>query len=147
MSNKQYKQLPNKDKILDAVSLIADPVVQTLGPLGTNVLFEDKNGGILLTNDGVTIAKSIEPSDPFDEFIVRVVKGSALSTNSQAGDGTTTTILLAQTLIKDGLKLLDDGWNPMRLKRELDIFGTSIIKELEKQKKTIDNDKQLCKDQ
>ncbi len=117
-SLKSYKEI--KGKILEAVEVLSLPIISTLGPKGSNVILEDPNGEPYVTNDGVTIANQIEFEDEVQNNISRLVINSALKTNTDAGDGTTTSILLARALIKEGFKLLDNGWNPMRLKNELD---------------------------
>lgn len=116
-----------RDKVLSAVKKISDPVVQTLSPQGGNTLYEDASGGIFVTNDGVTIAKQVSSDDPVEDAIIRVIKYGALNTNRIAGDGTTTTILLTSTLIREGMKLLDDGMNVMDLKKSLEAFGKRTV--------------------
>lgn len=126
-----------KDEIKKAVDLIADPVRQTLSPLGGNVLYEDDNGDQHSTNDGVTIAKSISVENPIHNAVIEVVKQPALQTNSSVGDGTTTTILLSQVLIKESMKLLDDGMNRMILKGHLEDMATKLKDNLNKESKKI----------
>ena len=120
MSKKIYHYRDIKDKIIRAVDMIANPVIQTLSPKGGNVIYEDKNGDQFVTNDGVTIARNIILDDPIENAIVNIIKHASLRTNSEAGDGTTTSILLSQNLIKSGLKLIDEGWNPIELKKEFE---------------------------
>ncbi len=114
-------------KLLTALDKIAKPVVQTLSPKGGNVMYEDSNGGIYVTNDGVTIAKQIGSEDTTEDAIIRAVKYAALQTNKIAGDGTTTTILLTDTLVREGKKLLDAGMNEMDLKDMLTGFNQRIL--------------------
>lgn len=130
-----------RDKIDNALRLITEPVVQTLSPRGRNVAYEDANGGILQTNDGVTIARQIESDDPVEQAVIDIVKHSALRTNAVAGDGTTTTILLSNALIRDGLKLIDEGKNPMELQVDLLNMGESLVSRLKPIK--IEDDEQL----
>lgn len=120
----------SRAKILNAVRLITEPVVQTLSPLGANVLYQDSNGGYNLTNDGVTIARQISSSDPIEDAIIEVIKHGALKTNKIAGDGTTTTTLFTSILINEGMKMLDDGWNPMILKQHIQDIGNTIVESL-----------------
>ncbi len=115
-----------RDKITNALRLITEPVIQTLSPLGRNVIYEDR-GGVNQTNDGVTIAKQIQSDDPIEQLIIEAVKQAALSTNRDAGDGTTTTILLTSVLANGAMKLVDDGINPMVLSKELVKFGDQLI--------------------
>jgi len=139
------KQIKNsreiRSRILSGVDLITEPVVQTLSPKGKNVLFEDSHGGIFVTNDGVTIAKQIESEDPVEDAIIRVIKYAALETNRAAGDGTTTTTLLASNLIKAGYKKIDDGMNEMELRKELLDFSKRVTENLNPIK--VEDDAQL----
>lgn len=129
MSKKIYKYEDVRDRIENAVDTLADPVRQTLSPKGSNVIYED---GFMnyVTNDGVTIAKSIEVEGDLENTIINIIKSAAHKTNSVAGDGTTTSILLAQNLIKSGLKLVDNGWNRMILKEELEKSCDAIVDRL-----------------
>lgn len=96
---------------------LADTVKVTLGPKGRNVVLEKKYGSPLITNDGVTIAKEIELEDPYENMGAQLVKEVATKTNDVAGDGTTTATLLAQAIIREGLKNVAAGANPMILKK------------------------------
>lgn len=131
----------SRDKIKSALRLITEPVVQTLSPLGLNVLYEDSNGQLNLTNDGVTIAKQIESDDPIENAIVSIVKHGALKTNQIAGDGTTTTTLYTDLLVREGLKKIEDGMNPMVLKEWYETLAETFIGGITPT--TIDNDTQL----
>ncbi len=95
----------------------ADTVKITLGPKGRNVVLDKKFGAPLITNDGVTIAKEIELDDPFENMGAQLVKEVSTKTNDVAGDGTTTATLLAQAIIREGLKNLAAGANPMVMKK------------------------------
>lgn len=119
-----------------AVDRIAEPVVQTLTPLGNNVLFE-KDLHSVITNDGVTIAKLIDSEDEVEDAIIQMVKYGALSTNRIAGDGTTSTILYTKKLIELGLDELERGVKPMALKNELISIKDSILEKSEKLKKDV----------
>ena len=99
------------------VNALADTVKITLGPKGRNVVLDKKFGAPLITNDGVTIAKEIELEDPFENMGAQLVKEVATKTNDVAGDGTTTATLLAQAIIREGLKNVAAGANPMVLKK------------------------------
>ena len=96
-----------------ALTQLADTVKITLGPKGRNVVLDKKFGAPLITNDGVTIAKDIELEDPFENMGAQLVKEVATKTNDVAGDGTTTATLLAQALIREGMKNVAAGANPM----------------------------------
>ena len=105
-------------KALEAgVNQLADTVKVTLGPKGRNVVLDKKFGAPLITNDGVTIAKEIELEDPFENMGAQLVKEVSTKTNDVAGDGTTTATLLAQAIIREGLKNLAAGANPMVMKK------------------------------
>lgn len=132
-----------KGKILHAVDLISDPVKETISPKGRNVLFEDDKGNIYSTNDGATIVKNISVKDPIENAIIEIVKSSSLKTNTEVGDGTSTSILLSQILIKEGFKLVESGYNPMELKAKFDDFAIQISENLKNQSVKIKNDKDL----
>ena len=99
--------------LLGGINKLADTVKITLGPKGRNVVLDKKFGAPLITNDGVTIAKEIELEDPFENMGAQLVKEVATKTNDVAGDGTTTATLLAQALIREGMKNVTAGANPM----------------------------------
>ena len=99
------------------VDQLADTVKITLGPKGRNVVLDKKFGSPIITNDGVTIAKEIELSDPFENMGAQLVKEVATKTNDVAGDGTTTATLLAQALIREGAKNVTAGANPMIVRK------------------------------
>ena len=102
------------------VNKLADTVKVTLGPKGRNVVLEKKYGSPNITNDGVTIAKEIELEDPYENMGSQLVKEVASKTNDVAGDGTTTAILLAQSIVREGLKNVASGANPMILKKGME---------------------------
>ena len=107
-------------KLLDGVNKLADTVKVTLGPKGRNVVLDKSFGAPLITNDGVTIAKEIELDDPFENMGARLVKEVSTKTNDVAGDGTTTATVLAQSMIKEGVKNVAAGGDPMAIKRGMD---------------------------
>lgn len=109
-----------RKKLLDGVNKLADTVKVTLGPKGRNVVLDKKFGSPLITNDGVTIAKEIELEDPFENMGARLVKEVSTKTNDVAGDGTTTATVLAQSMIKEGVKNVAAGGDPMAIKRGID---------------------------
>ena len=106
--------------LLDGVNQLADTVKVTLGPKGRNVVLDKSFGSPLITNDGVTIAKEIELADPFENMGARLVKEVSTKTNDVAGDGTTTATVLAQAMIKEGVKNVAAGGDPMAIKRGMD---------------------------
>ena len=109
-----------RKKLLDGVNKLADTVKVTLGPKGRNVVLDKSFGAPLITNDGVTIAKEIELDDPFENMGARLVKEVSTKTNDVAGEGTTTATLLAQSMIKEGVKNVAAGGDPMAIKRGMD---------------------------
>lgn len=129
------------EKINNALNLITEPVVQTLGPLGRNVIYEGSDGHIYLTNDGVTIAKQVESDDPIENAVIEMVKTGALQTNEVAGDGTTTTTLFTSILTKEGRKMISDGMNPIHVKEYLEELGESLVSRIKPI--TVDNEEQL----
>jgi chaperonin GroEL len=112
------------------VNALADTVKITLGPKGRNVVLDKKYGAPLITNDGVTIAKEIELEDPFENMGAQLVKEVSTKTNDVAGDGTTTATLLAQAIIREGLKNLAAGANPMVLKKGIEAATEAAVKGL-----------------
>ena len=146
MSSKEvYRYDDIKDKIIKAVNLIADPVKQTLSPKGGNVIFQDNNGTPIVTNDGVTIAKNISSDDEVINTIVDIIKHASLRTNTEAGDGTTTTIVLTQALVHEGFKLLDNGMNPIELKKALEKVADKLVGRIQQKKVKIKDDKDMFK--
>ncbi len=109
-----------RKKMLDGVNKLADTVKVTLGPKGRNVVLDKSFGAPLITNDGVTIAKEIELDDKYENIGARLVKEVATKTNDIAGDGTTTATVLAQSIIKEGVKNVAAGGDPMAIKRGID---------------------------
>ena len=106
--------------MLRGVDALANAVKVTLGPKGRNVVLEKKFGSPLITNDGVTIAKEIELEDAFENMGAQLVKEVATKTNDVAGDGTTTATVLAQAMIREGLKNVTAGANPMIIRKGID---------------------------
>ena len=115
---KDIKYGEDARKALQAgIDKLADTVRITMGPKGRNVVLDKKFGAPLITNDGVTIAKDIELEDAFENMGAQLVKEVATKTNDAAGDGTTTATLLAQTIVREGMKNIAAGANPMVLKK------------------------------
>lgn len=119
------------------VNKLADAVKVTLGPKGRNVVLEKKFGSPTITNDGVTIAKDIELEDPFENMGAALVREVATKTNDIAGDGTTTAILLAQSIVHEGMKNVVAGANPMVLKRGIKKATDCLVKKLQENAKTV----------
>ena len=117
---KQIKHGEDARRALEAgLDTLANTVKITLGPKGCNVVLEKKYGAPLITNDGVTIAKEIELEDPFENMGAQLVREVAAKTNDVAGDGTTTATILAQAIVREGMKNVAAGANPMALKQQL----------------------------
>ncbi|MCJ7666165.1 MAG: chaperonin GroEL, partial [Actinobacteria bacterium] len=123
------------------VNIIADAVKVTLGPKGRNVVLEKKYGAPTITNDGVTIAREIEVEDAFENAGVQLLKEVATKTNDVAGDGTTTATILAQAMVKEGLRNVAAGANPLQLKKGIEIAVESIVEEIGKLSVDISTDK------
>ena len=121
-----------RKSLLNGVNKLADTVKVTLGPKGRNVVLDKQFGSPLITNDGVTIAKEIELSDPFENMGAQLVKQVSTKTNDVAGDGTTTATVLAQSMIKEGVKNVAAGGDPMAIKRGMDKAVNAAVEELKK---------------
>lgn len=141
---KQIKYGDDARKALEAgVNVLADTVKITLGPKGRNVVLDKKFGAPLITNDGVTIAKEIELPDPFENMGAQLVKEVSTKTNDVAGDGTTTAVLLAQAIIREGLKNLAAGANPMILRKGIDKAVDAAVAQIKSISKTVDGKKAI----
>jgi chaperonin GroEL len=116
-----------RDRMLRGVNILADAVKVTLGPKGRNVVIDKSFGSPRITKDGVTVAKEIELADKFENMGAQMVKEVASRTNDEAGDGTTTATVLAQAIIKDGMKSVAAGMNPMDLKRGIDLATSKVV--------------------
>jgi chaperonin GroEL len=123
---------------------LADAVRVTLGPKGRNVVLEKKWGAPTITNDGVSIAKEIELEDPYEKIGAELVKEVAKKTNDVAGDGTTTATILAQALVKEGLRNVAAGANPMSLKKGIEAAVERVSEELSKQAKDVETKEQIA---
>ena len=119
-----------RNRMLKGVNTLADAVKVTLGPKGRNVILEKSFGAPRITKDGVTVAKEIELEDKFENMGAQMVKEVASRTNDEAGDGTTTATVLAQAIIKEGLKSVAAGMNPMDLKRGIDLAVAKVVSEI-----------------
>ncbi len=126
-----------RQSMLRGVDALADAVKVTLGPKGRNVVLEKKFGSPLITNDGVTIAKEIELEDPFEKMGAQLVKEVATKTNDVAGDGTTTATVLAQAMIKEGLKNVAAGASPVEIRRGIDKAVTAVVDEIKRVAKPV----------
>ena len=119
------------EKILNGVNKLADNVASTLGPKGRNVILHKKGGSPIITKDGVTVAKFIELEDPFENVGAQVIKQAAQNTNTNAGDGTTTSTVLAREILIQAQKYLASGVSPVEMKRGMDKAVTEIVNNLD----------------
>jgi chaperonin GroEL len=126
-----------RDRMLRGVETLANAVKVTLGPKGRNVVLDKSFGAPRITKDGVTVAKEIELEDKFENMGAQMVREVAQKTNDNAGDGTTTATLLAAAIVKEGVKSVAAGMNPMDLKRGIDIAVAAVIKDIEKRAKKV----------
>ena len=142
---KQIKYGEEARKALEnGVNIISDTVKITLGPKGRNVVLDKKYGSPLITNDGVTIAKEIELEDPFENMGAQLVKEVSTKTNDVAGDGTTTAMVLAQAIIREGLKNLAAGANPIILKGGIQKAVDVTVEEIKKTSKFVETKTEIA---
>ena len=142
---KQFKYAEDARKALEAgVNTLANTVKLTLGPKGRNVVLDKKFGSPLITNDGVTIAKEIELKDPFENMGAQLIKEVSVKTNDIAGDGTTTASVLAQAIIKEGLKNVAAGANPMALRKGILKTTEKAVEELKKISKEVSEKNEIA---
>jgi len=130
--------------VLKGVEILAKAVKVTLGPKGRNVVIEKKFGSPTITKDGVTVAKEIELSDPYENIGAQLIKEVAEKTSDTAGDGTTTATILAEAIFKEGLKNVAAGANPMALKRGIDKAVEVVVEELKKISKKVSDKKEVA---
>ena len=116
-----------REKLEEAINLLCDTVKITLGPKGSNVIIDHSNFSPFITNDGVTIAENIESDDEVINTILEIAKEASIKTNEEVGDGTTTTLILLQSIFKNGLKLIDEGISPVIVKQELNKTLNKVI--------------------
>ncbi len=146
MAHKELKFDSAARKALEAgVDAVANAVKVTLGPKGRYVVIDKKFGAPTITNDGVTIAREIEVEDPFENQGAQLVKEVATATNDVAGDGTTTATVLAQAIVRQGLKNVTAGAQPLQLKRGIEIAVNSIVEGIEKQSKEVTGKDQIAR--
>jgi chaperonin GroEL len=120
-------------RLKNGIDIVANAVATTLGPKGRNVALDRKFGSPTITHDGVTVAKEIELEDPFENMGAQLLKEAATKTNDIAGDGTTTSTVLAHAIVSEGLKNLAAGANPMLLKRGIEAASKMVAEEIRKQ--------------
>src|SRR6059036_82786 len=133
-----------RNRMLSGVNILANAVKVTLGPKGRNVVLERSFGAPTITKDGVTVAKEIELKDPLENMGAQMVKEVASKTSDVAGDGTTTATVLAQSIVKEGMKFVASGMNPMDLKRGIDKAVIAVVEELKKLSKPCTTSKEIA---
>ncbi|MDH3506219.1 MAG: chaperonin GroEL [Gammaproteobacteria bacterium] len=133
-----------RQRMLKGVNVLANAVKVTLGPKGRNVVLEKSFGAPTVTKDGVSVAKEIELEDKFENMGVQMVKEVASQTSDAAGDGTTTATVLAQAILREGLKSVAAGFNPMDLKRGVDRASLAIVEELKKLSQPCEDNKSIA---
>jgi chaperonin GroEL len=132
-----------RSRMARGVDMLADAVKVTLGPKGRNVVLDKSFGAPRITKDGVTVAKEIELSDKFENMGAQMVREVASKTNDVAGDGTTTATVLAQSIVREGLKAVAAGMNPMDLRRGVDVAVDAVVADLQKRSKTISTEAEV----
>ena len=133
-----------RTKMAQGVDILADAVKVTLGPKGRNVIIEKSFGAPRITKDGVTVAKEIELSDKFENMGAQMVREVASKQNDLAGDGTTTATVLAQAIVREGLKSVAAGVNPMDLKRGIDLAVEEVVKSVESSSKSVKSSEEVA---
>jgi chaperonin GroEL len=133
-----------RERMLRGVDILADAVKVTLGPKGRNVVLDKSFGAPRITKDGVTVAKEIELEDKFENMGAQMVREVASKTNDIAGDGTTTATVLAQAIVREGLKSVAAGANPMDLKRGVDMAVAAVVKELQSKAKKVTSSSEVA---
>jgi len=133
-----------RDRMLHGVEMLADAVRVTLGPKGRNVVLEKSFGAPRITKDGVTVAKEIELDDKFENMGAQMVREVAQKTNDQAGDGTTTATVLAHAIVKEGVKAVAAGMNPMDLKRGIDLAVKAVVDDIKKRAKKVGSSSEVA---
>ncbi|WP_298938034.1 chaperonin GroEL [uncultured Ruegeria sp.] len=135
----------SRDRMLKGINTLANAVKVTLGPKGRNVVLDKSYGAPRITKDGVTVAKEIELLDAFENMGAQLVKDVASRTNDEAGDGTTTATVLAQAIVKEGMKSVAAGMNPMDLKRGIDKAVTAVVAEVKAMSRPVGDTAEIAK--
>src|ERR1700726_998603 len=133
-----------RDRLLRGIDVLNNAVKVTLGPKGRNVILDKSYGAPRITKDGVTVAKEIELHDKFENMGAQMVREVASKTSDLAGDGTTTATVLAASIMKEGIKLVAAGMNPMDLKRGIDIAVTAVVKDIERRSKKVQSSEEIA---
>src|SRR5215468_10685218 len=133
-----------RERIMRGVDTLADAVKVTLGPKGRNVVIDKSFGAPRITKDGVTVAKEIELKDKFENMGAQMLREVASKTNDLAGDGTTTATVLAQSIVREGMKSVAAGMNPMDLKRGIDKAVAIVVADLGKMSKKVKTSEEIA---
>src|SRR5205085_10914132 len=133
-----------RERIMRGVDTLANAVKVTLGPKGRNVVLDKGYGAPRITKDGVTVAKEIELKDKFENMGAQMVKAVATKTHDHAGDGTTTATVLAQAIVREGMKSVSAGANPMDLKRGIDLAVARAVDDLKARSKPVGNNEEIA---
>jgi len=133
-----------RERMLRGIDVLSNAVKVTLGPKGRNVVLDKSFGAPRISKDGVTVAKEIELADKFENMGAQMVREVASKTSDQAGDGTTTAIVLAQTIVREGARAAAAGMNPMDLKRGIDRAVDAVVKEIEKRSKKVSTNDEIA---
>src|SRR5215468_11034330 len=145
MAAKEVKfSVDARDRMLRGIDILANAVRMTLGPKGRNVVLEKSFGAPRITKDGVTVAKEIELKDKFENMGAQMVKEVASKTNDLAGDGTTTATVLAQAIVREGVKSVAAGMNPMDLKRGIDKAVETVVEDVKKRSKKVSTNDEIA---
>jgi chaperonin GroEL len=133
-----------RERMLRGIDILADAVRVTLGPKGRNVVLDKSFGAPRITKDGVTVAKEIELSDKFENMGAQMVKEVASKTSTIAGDGTTTATVLAHAIVREGVKAVAAGMNPMDLKRGIDLAVEAVVADVQKRSKKVASNAEIA---
>src|SRR5215212_4230278 len=133
-----------RTRMLRGVNILANAVKATLGPKGRNAVLEKSFGAPTVTKDGVSVAKEIELKDKFENMGAQMVKEVASNTSDEAGDGTTTATVLAQAIVREGMKSVAAGANPMDLKRGIDLAVIKVVEDLKGRSKTVADNREIA---
>ena len=145
MAAKEVKfAIEARERMMRGVDILSNAVKVTLGPKGRNVVIEKSFGAPRTTKDGVTVAKEIELEDKFENMGAQMVREAAQKTNDVAGDGTTTACVLTQAIVREGMKSVAAGMNPMDLRRGIDKAVAQVIEEIGKRSKKVKNSDEVA---
>src|SRR5687768_4176717 len=131
-------------RMLRGIDMLADTVKVTLGPKGRNVIMDKFFGAPRISKDGVTVAKDIELFDKFENMGAQMLREVASKTSDEAGDGTTTATVLAQSIVREGMKSVAAGMNPMDLKRGIDLAVTRVVEDLKARSKPVSGSNEIA---